>query len=43
LDDAAAVVVPLSCGAAVEKRVNRGKKGVTSNGIFSRADVIATG
>src|SRR5438132_14046048 len=38
----------LLCAAAssvapVPKRVSRGKKGVTSNGILSRTDVIATG
>jgi hypothetical protein len=34
-------VVTAAVGA--DERVNRGKKGVTSNGILSRAEVMATG
>jgi hypothetical protein len=38
-----AAAVLLSVGAPLVSRVKRGKNGVTSNGILSRAEVIATG
>src|ERR1700680_600442 len=36
-------VVRAAVGAAEPQRVNRGKNGVTSNGILSRAEAMATG
>src|SRR5579864_6736617 len=38
-----AAVVGAAGAALAPKRANRGKKGVTSNGILSRAEVMATG
>ena len=40
---AAVVALRASCVAVAPKRARRGKKGVTSNGILSRAEVMATG